>query len=231
MHPQLPFSFSTEAVQTFDTFWVGENVLLLDVLRRLAVRPGDDRQVFLAGMEGSGKTHLLTAACHSATQVGERIAYLSAGSIIDGQAVSGLDEFDLVCIDDMEQLPATQDSELALFGFINRLRENAGRLLLAANCVSTELTITLPDLATRLRWGASYNVVPVPADELIAVLSLRAKQSGMEISSDVLEYLLKRYPRHLDSLIACLRFLDQASMQAKRRITVPFAREVLVDFV
>lgn len=231
MHPQLPFNFSTDATQTFETFWAGQNVLLLDVLRRLAAKPGEDRQVFLAGVAGAGKTHLLTAACESATKLGGRIAYMTAASIADGQALAGLDNFDLVCIDDLHELPSSRDCELALFSLINSLRENEGRLLLAANCVSAELAITLPDLSTRLSWGAAYNVVPVPADELIAVLSLRAEQSGMEISSDVLGYLLRHYPRQLDSLIARLHFLNQASMQAKRRVTVPFAREALVDFV
>ncbi|MBX2825317.1 MAG: ATP-binding protein, partial [Gammaproteobacteria bacterium] len=149
MHPQLPFIFSNDATQTFGSFWAGQNVLLLEVLRHLAAGPGEDRQIFLSGTSGSGKTHLLTAACERATRLGGRIAYLAAASIVDAQVLTGLDDFDLVCIDDMQDLPSAPDTELALFNLINSLRENEGRLLLAANCVSAELNIGLPDLKTR----------------------------------------------------------------------------------
>jgi DnaA family protein len=43
----------------------------------------------------------------------------------------------------------------------------------------------------------------------------------------VVEYLLRRCPRDMDSLFNLLNQLDHASLVAQRRLTIPFIRELL----
>ncbi|MBX2824187.1 MAG: DnaA regulatory inactivator Hda [Gammaproteobacteria bacterium] len=231
MYPQQAIDFAYDSAHTFDAFWAGDNAVLLELLRKFAAGEGEDRQIFLSGISGAGKTHLLSAACAQATTLGARIAYLPADVVVDATAVDGLATFDLVCIDDLHRLPATRSSELALFTLINALREYQGRLLLAADRPAASLPTELPDLTTRLRWGAQFDVSPVAAEQLASVLGMRAEHMGLELGDDVLEFLLNRCPRRLSSLIETLRYIDQASLQAKRRITVPFVREALQDSV
>jgi len=230
VHPQLPFNFGADSGQTFGSFWAGENQLLVNVLTELAAADRGDRQIYISGVSGVGKTHLLTAACGCATASGNRIAYLPASSVTDAGALLGLGEFDLVCIDDLQQLPVQHESEVALFNLINVLREHDGRLLLAADRVASSLAVRLEDLATRLGWGASYRVALVPGEQLVAALSLRAERMGMQVSSDVFDYLLQRCPREINALIQRLQFIDQASLRAKRRLTVPFVRAALQEY-
>ena len=58
-------------------------------------------------------------------------------------------------------------------------------------------------------------------------LELRAAQRGLKLPAETLDYLMKRMPRDLRSLFEILDELDEASLAAQRRLTIPFIREAL----
>ena len=62
-----------------------------------------------------------------------------------------------------------------------------------------------------------------------AVLEERARRRGLALEPAALDWLLRRAGRDLAGLTALLDRLDQASLAAQRRLTVPFLREVLGD--
>ena len=49
----------------------------------------------------------------------------------------------------------------------------------------------------------------------------------MELSDEVTNFLLKRIGNDLTVLLKKLDILDRASLQAQRKLTVPFVKEVL----
>jgi DnaA family protein len=53
---------------------------------------------------------------------------------------------------------------------------------------------------------------------------------GIELSKEVITYLLTHYPRHLSAQMKILRLLDEMSLSAKKRVTVPFIKQVLGDY-
>ena len=59
------------------------------------------------------------------------------------------------------------------------------------------------------------------------VLRLRAQRRGLQLEDAAIDWLMRRVDRDLASLTALLDRVDRASLAAKRRITVPFLREVL----
>jgi DnaA family protein len=60
-----------------------------------------------------------------------------------------------------------------------------------------------------------------------AALRLRASMRGLELSEDAALYLVHRLPRDMHSLFGVLDRLDDASLAAQRRLTVPFLRDAL----
>ena len=58
-------------------------------------------------------------------------------------------------------------------------------------------------------------------------LRQRARLRGLELGDEVMAYLSKHLARDTHSLFRFLDRLDQASLAAKRRLTVPFVRELL----
>jgi DnaA family protein len=100
-------------------------------------------------------------------------------------------------------------------------------MLFAAENVPTQLGLSLPDLRSRL--GACQQAVLKPLDdrERRLVLKTQAASRGIELDDHVLDWLFARYVRDLGALLDLLDRLDQASLAARRRVTVPFLRELL----
>ena len=54
-----------------------------------------------------------------------------------------------------------------------------------------------------------------------------SEERGLELTEDVATFLLSRQQRDLPYLLGMLETLDQASLQAQRRLTIPFVKQVL----
>lgn len=224
--PQLPLSLRAPPDQRLDAF-LGQPVVR-DAVR--AAARGESRDwLFLAGPAGSGKSHLLLAACAEAASAGRRAAYLPlpafAGRL--GEALAQQEGFDLVCLDGLDAIAGNAADEEALFHFHNRARAGGGVVLYAARGNPAALGITLPDLVTRLGQCVRLTLEPLDEAGRRAVLRERAARRGLELDDAVLDYLLRRVDRDLASLTRLLDTLDRASLAAQRRITIPFLRQHL----
>lgn len=224
--PQLPLSLRAPPDQRLDAF-LGQPVVR-DAVR--AAARGESRDwLFLAGPAGSGKSHLLLAACAEAASVGRRAAYLPlpafAGRL--GEALAQQEGFDLVCLDGLDAIAGNAADEEALFHFHNRARAGGGVVLYAARGNPAALGIALPDLVTRLGQCVRLTLEPLDEAGRRTVLRERAARRGLELDDAVLDYLLRRVDRDLASLTRLLDTLDRASLAAQRRITIPFLRQHL----
>ncbi len=224
MAAQIPLPLALTGSATFDTFVAGANGALVETLRR-----GSEPFVYLAGGAGSGKSHLLQAACHAAHGAGGRCAYLPLGSGpgLAPEVLEGLEALELVCLDELEAVAGDPGWERALFRFYNAMRERGGRLYAAARAVPDALDVRLPDLASRLAWGPVFRLHPLADADLARALVLRARARGLELPPEVADYLLRRCPREPAALFALLERLDEASLAAQRRLTIPFVRRLL----
>jgi len=90
-----------------------------------------------------------------------------------------------------------------------------------------QLNLQLPDLASRLDWGQIYKLQPLNDDEKVQALQLRSRLRGFELPEDVGRFLLKRLDREMRTLFMTLDRLDRASITAKRKLTIPFVKEIL----
>jgi len=87
--------------------------------------------------------------------------------------------------------------------------------------------ILLADLVSRLSWGVTYALKPLDEETLFAAVTYRARARGLELPEDTARFLLRRFPRDLASLCDLLDRLDQASLIARRRLTIPFVKAAL----
>lgn len=224
VYQQIPLDLQLRAEATFDNFVSVGNEALLHTLRE-----SDERYIYLWGGEASGKTHLLQALCHQAYQLDKTAAYipLRDDDISAPEILSGLETLDLVCIDDLEMIAGQAKWEMALFNLFNLIRDKGGRLLISAGFAPNKTNIQLADLVSRLNWGVVFQIANLQDQDKIEVLQLRAGQLGLELSTEVAEYLLKRSPRDMANLFSLLGKLDTASLTEQRRLTIPFVRQYL----
>ncbi|PXV54646.1 regulatory inactivation of DnaA Hda protein [Dyella jiangningensis] len=229
MIPQLPLVLRWPRRQRFEHFHPGSNVATLTAVEQVAYEPGTP-WLYLAGPAGSGKSHLLVAACQAAVQGGRTVQYLPLASMADkAAAIRGVAGSEFLALDDLGAIAGNREAEHALFDVYNRAKAEGAALLFAAEALPSQLGLGLPDLRSRL--GACQQGLLKPLDdaERRAVLRQEATTRGIELDDTVLDWLFTRYKRDLGALLDLLDRLDQASLAAKRRITVPFLREFLRD--
>ena len=224
--PQLPLSLRTPPDQRLDAFH-GQPAVR-DAVR--AAARGEQRDwLYLSGPAGSGKTHLLLAACAEAGAAGRRAAYLPlaafAGALAD--VLPAQEGADLVCLDGLEAIAGQRADEEALFHFHNRARAGGTVLLYAARGNPAALGLGLPDLATRLGQCTRFTLEALDDDGRRELLRQRAARRGLQLDDAAMDYLMRRSERDLASLTALLDRLDKASLAAQRRITIPFLRQHL----
>ena len=67
-----------------------------------------------------------------------------------------------------------------------------------------------------------------PNDELkIEILRKKAAERSFQLSNNVAEFLIRRSNRDLNSLIEILDEIDRSSLAAKRKVTIPFIKELI----
>ncbi len=229
MSRQLPLNLRLKDSSSFENYLNGGNAAAVEHLRtaiaRLTRGEKSESVLFLHGPAGTGRTHLLQAACREAHSAGLGAIYIPLGEAdIAPVLLENLEGVALVCLDDVECVAGNEGWEQALFVLVERLRVAGGMLVAAGARPPRELGLKLPDLATRLGWGAVYALCPLDDAGRIGAVQLRARNRGLEMPDDVARYILARYPRDLDSLFALLDRLDTASLAEQRRLTIPFLR-------
>ncbi len=227
MVEQLPVQFEFRANQTFNDYFAGVNQEIVSHLQNSILAQGEP-QIFLWGGAGLGKSHLLQAYCQLAHQQGLAAFYFAFGQEPpDPDLLAGLERFEVVCLDNINAITGDPVWEQALFNFYNQQRSLAHKLVLSARLPPDQLNIGLPDLQTRLNWGLTLKLKPLPDDDKIAALTFRAGQMGLEISPQVGQFLLAHFDRDLPTLWGLLEKLDKASLAAQRKLTLPFLKKTL----
>lgn len=229
MARQLPLPLSFKPEHGFEEYYSGaNNAEVVEHLRSIA-QGGEEPLIFLWGDNGLGKTHLLHASCREAHKSGLTVGYMPLKSVgeFGCGVLEGLEELNLVCLDDLEPVLGKEDWEWALFDLFNRLRDSGHSLVITASSPPSELPIVLQDVKTRLGWGLTLCLRPLDDQDRMAALNLRARLLGLQLPEGVGRFLLNHYRRDLPSLIQLLGQLDDATLAAKRKLTIPFLKSYL----
>lgn len=201
---QLLLDIQPAPPPSLENFVVGQNAEVLDSLKQVVSGQSDVRFVYLWGPTGSGKSHLLQACAMLAPKY----------------------ELPLTTADDVDGY--TDEAQIALFNQFNHLRENTAAGVLIATGAASPMQMNLrEDLATRLAWGLVYQLHPLTDEEKALALRNHARERGMNLPDEVVDYCLRYLRRDLPTLMATLDALDEWSLTTKKPVTVPMLRKLL----
>lgn len=228
---QLPLGIRLHDQSVFDSFLPARNDITVATLKQLA--EGELSRLptclWLHGAPGTGKTHLLQAACARAGAVGRRCAYLplSEVAVLGPELLTGYGELAFVCLDDAQLIAGQRPWERAVFSLHQELDERGGKLLVSGEAPPAALGFQLRDLGSRLNGGLVLSLQALDEAEQVAALQLHAQVRGLQLSEDVAYFIVRRMPRDMASLCAFLGELDEASLAAQRRLTIPLVKAVM----
>jgi DnaA family protein len=228
---QLPLGIRLRDDATFANFYAGANAAAQGYIER-ACHPQEswvDGFIWVWGRMGAGRSHLLQAACLCAEEQGMRALYVPLQECLEHgtDILDNVELCDLLALDDVQLIAGNAQWEQALFHAFNRLRDAGKRLLASADSSPRELAIGLPDLHSRLNLALVFHLQELDDSDKLRALQLRASRRGLYLSDEVGRFLLGRLTRSMDALFAALEQLDRASMQARRKLTIPFVKDVL----
>ncbi len=227
MNTQLILGIAPRDDATFNNFYPGDNQQVLHCLSQLTRGLGE-RFIYLWGAKGAGISHLLQACCLDAFDTNQQAIYLPLSDAeLSTDVLQDLETVDLICLDDIDSVLGRPDWEEALLHLYNRVRDGGSRLIIAAKSPAMSTKCKLKDLQSRLAWGLALQVHSLNDEDKLKALQMRATQRGFTLPFDVGLFILRHCSRDMSALYKVLQQLDQASMVAKRRLTVPFARKIL----
>ena len=227
-YEQLPLAVQLRDDATFDNFFIADNGLLLEQLKKQC--KGGEPYLYIYGSQGCGRSHLLQAACHLAELEQLSALYLPLNELVEfppAALFESIENLDLICLDELDTVLGQPHWEEALFHLFNRLKSSGTALLIAANHSVRALPVTLADLHSRLSWGAIYQVQSLNDEQRQQALQFRAAKRGVELTDDVVFYIYQRCQRDTRALFNVLDLLDKASLKQQRKLTIPFVKDVL----
>jgi chromosomal replication initiation ATPase DnaA len=214
---QLALALPHAESLTRDNFLEGPaNQAALALIERWPDWP--NRIMWLAGEEGSGKSHL---ASIWAERSGARV--ISAHALNPASVPNALATGALV----VEDLKAGGFDERALFHLMNLAREDAAFVLIAARTPPSAFEIELRDLRSRLRAVPVVSLAP-PDDLLFRALIVKfCADRQMAVDESLVGYLASRLERSYAAVRQAVELLDSEALRLGRPVTRALAAELL----
>ncbi|MGL5742381.1 MAG: DnaA regulatory inactivator Hda [Legionella sp.] len=228
MNRQLALAIKLNDEATLVDFNWGNNKLLQQQLHHMLTNK-EERLLYLWGTSGSGKSHLLQACCQAVHST-QSAVYLPLNLLKEWgpQTIEGLEEQSLICIDNIHVIAKDPVWEEALFHLYNKIKDSdQSTLIISGNQSPTTLPIQLADLRSRLSWDLVIQLMELNDEDKIITLKIHALKRGFDLPESVGQFLLNRCSRNMHDLHHLLNRLDDASLAAQRKITIPFVKDIL----
>ena len=217
MSLQLPLRFKLEGHTSLDDYVGVAAHRLLEL----------DQLIVLSGDAGTGKSHLLQGLHHQMKDSGGSALYLSMLASLEPGILHGLEDSDLVCLDDIDEILAMPGWQTALFHLINACCDQGVKLVLSSSEPVDALPIELPDLMSRLKGAYLLSTEILPDVEKLEVLRIKSRRLGFEMDEDVCSFILSRSQRDMPHLARLVDRLDEATLRQQKKITIPFVKKAL----
>lgn len=232
LNEQLPLLPTQADAGSFDNFYLSEhasgNHEIIQLLKQFAEYE-TPTPFYIHGQGGSGKTHLLSAVMRLRKSTGESpLAFFDLrDDNVPVEMLSTINKHSFVCLDNIDAWATDKHAEAALFALVERAKQGQWPLLLTSENAPQQAGFLLADLVSRLASGVVYRLESMDDVAKFEAIKMRANQRGVSIGDESIRYLLTHVARDNHSLFAILAKLDEASLVAKRRLTLPFIQQFL----
>ena len=229
---QLTLGVTLNAQQQLNNFSFSGAPALAPALDDLLMSEKAD-SVYVFGAQGVGKSHLLQGCVLRAQEMGQQAIYISCRELIQipsvqaDECLEGLESNALICVDDIDHLINDMHWAQAWFHLYNKLMQQDHHLVISATLNPRTVVCHLNDLRSRLQLANVFQLMVLDEEASGRLLQEKAQQKGLHLTNEHVAYIFSRSPRGLANVLAVLDLLDTASWHEKRRITIPFIKQVM----
>jgi chromosomal replication initiator protein len=207
---------------TFENFIVGSgNELAYAACQAVAAQPGTKyNPLFLYGGVGIGKTHLIQAVGTTvlANNPNARVVYISSEQFVqefvDALRFKKNTDFadfyrgaDVLIVDDVQFLAGKEKIQEEFFHTFNALHQANKQIIISSDKPPREIPTLEERLRSRFVWGMSIDMQTPDFETRCAILQTKAHTHGVELASDVTQYLATNVQTNIRELEGALNQL------------------------
>ncbi len=252
-----PFSFKALNPQTvnsrlnpnytFDNFVEGDcNRLARSAGVAVSKKPGvtSFNPLMLYGGVGVGKTHLVQAIGNEIKRtLPEKIVLYVDQNDFTSQFLNALQnhkmqefqnfylQVDLLILDDVQFLAGREKTQEIFFHIFNQLHQSGKQIIMTSDCPPRDLKGFQERLLSRFKWGLTADLQEPDFETKLAIIHNKMQSDGIEIPTDVAEYLAYSVDTNLRDMEGVLNSLLFHATLLKKDIDLELAKEVLKNIV
>ena len=229
---------------TFENFVVGtNNEFARSAALAVAKAPAITyNPLFIYGISGLGKTHLLQAIGHqvAANNKSAKVVYLSSeqftNEFIDAIQHGTLVKFrkkyrqaDVLLIDDIQFFAGKERSQEEFFHTFNALHDGHKQIVLSSDRPASEIEKLEQRLVSRFEWGMTAEIQPPDTETRIAILRSKAEALGLSIDPWIVEFLADKIRNNVRRLEGALMRVASYKSLSERELTRDAIENLLRD--
>lgn len=232
---------------SFENFVEGDcNRLARSAGYAVANKPGGTafNPLLIYGGVGLGKTHLANAIGIEIKNKypNKTVLYVNSEKFvhqfIDSISNNTTNDFihfyqmmDVLIIDDVQFFSNKEKSQDVFFHVFNHLHQNGKQIILTSDKAPADIQGMEQRLLSRLKWGLSADLQAPELETRIAILQNKMYSSGIELPSEVVEYLAYSINTNVREIEGALNSLIAQSSLNKKEITLDLAKKMIDKFV
>ena len=119
---QLALQIQINERASLDNFFISKNNnKAIQILKNILERSNNGAQIFIDDLGSNGKSYLLQAICNDFSNSNNSTIYIPMQKAInlEPSILEGINDLNLICLDDIDLISNQRDWELALFNLIN----------------------------------------------------------------------------------------------------------------
>ena len=231
---------------TFEAFVTGDsNRFAHAAAMAVAEKPADAyNPLFIYGVAGLGKTHLLHAIGDLVTRIypSFRVRYISLeqfmNEFVDSiRSNSGIDfkrryrNNDVLLVDDIQFMEGKERLQEEFFHTFNECYANGGQVVLSSDRPPRAIATLEERLRSRFEGGLITDIQPPDLETRLAILRKKAEPLGAEIPPEVLELIATAITNNIRELEGALTRVSAFASLNRAPLTEDMARLVLSDIL
>jgi chromosomal replication initiator protein len=195
------------------------------------------------GGTGLGKTHLAQAIGNQVRQLfpNKSVLYVSSEKFtqqfVDALKSHSANDFvhfyqmmDVLILDDVHNLANKEKTQDVFFHIFNHLHQNGKQLILTSDRPPKDLRGLEERLLSRFKWGLSADLQGPDFETRLAILQSKMYADGIELPSDVVEFIAHNIHSNVRELEGALTSLMAYTTLSNRLADLDLARTVIKNF-
>ncbi|MDO4250172.1 MAG: chromosomal replication initiator protein DnaA [Moraxella sp.] len=232
---------------TFDAFVKGKsNQLAYNVCYDMAKKAEQSTYIslFIYGMSGLGKTHLMQSVAHRYQKAGRKFCYFTSDGFQKkvGQAflTKSITEFkksvsqaELLIIDDVHLLPNKEKPKTAavLLEMYDEFTQHGKRVILASDRLPSQMEGFDPRFLSRFSEGLTVIIDPPEIETRVHILERKAASVGLELPKECAIFIAQNIPPDVRRLEGALNQVRAQAQVEGSAVDISIVRQALKSVI